>query len=163
MTRPSYFFDIDSPEQLFDLLKIVASSFTSLQGKRTQDLLFLVFGLTHLREWIAPGYDPKKKPASSEEQFYEKIFGLTEFNILRALSNRSKHMSQSKPAMGALYGAKISDWPDINSVTNVSRGPPIAYFVDGHDIEDVIRAVIRFYDENWFQPRGGRGSPRRVG
>jgi hypothetical protein len=56
--------------------------------------------------------------------------------------------------MGALYGPKIDDWPDIDSVTDFDRGPPIAYFVDGHDVEDVIRAVIKFYDENWFHRRG---------
>lgn len=137
-------------------MKIVANNFTSTQGKRTQDLLFLVFGLTHLREWIAPDYDPKLAPVTPQERFYQQIFESDEFNILRALCIRSKHMSRSESAMGALYGGKIDDWPDVDSVTNFDRGPPIAYFVDGHDVEDVIRVVIKFYDENWFKKWGNR-------
>ncbi len=156
--RPSHFFDIESADQLFGLLKAVASNLTSTRGKRTQDLLFLVFGLTHLREWIAPAYDPKQVPATPEEQFYQQIFELDEFNILRALCNRSKHMSRSESAMGALYGATIDDWPEIDFVTDFDRGPPMAYFVDGHDVEDVIRTVIKFYDENWFHKRGNHNA-----
>ena len=153
MTRASHFYDIESAEQLFGLLKAVAESFTSGRGRRTQDLLFLVFGLTHLREWIAPGYDPKRPPATPEETFYQKIFELREFNVLRDLCIRSKHMSPSEGVMGTLYGADIDDWPDIDSVTDFDRGPPIAYSVDGDDVDDIIRAVIRFYDENWFDKR----------
>jgi len=156
MTRPTHFYDLESPEQLFALLRSVADTFTSTRGKPTQDLLFLVFGLTHLREWIAPDYDPKQSPATPEEKFYQQIFGLAEFKILQALCNRSKHMSPSQSAMGALYGGRIDDWPDVDSVTDFDRGPPIAYFVDGHDVADIIRTVIKFYDENWFQERGTR-------
>ena len=150
MTRASFFYDIESPQQLFNLLRIAAKDFALSKGKRTQDLLFLVFGLTHLREWIAPDYDPQKPPVRPEELFYQEIFSLREFNILRALCNRTKHMEVSESAMGALYGAKIDDWPEISSITNIGRGPPIAYFVDGHDVEDIIRIVISKYEE-WFQ------------
>lgn len=153
MTRLSHFYDIESPQQLFDLLKTAAKNFSSSKGKRTQDLLFLVFGLTHLREWIAPDYDPKNAPASPEEQFYREIFNLDEFNVLRSLCNRSKHMVRQDSAMGALYGANISDWPDIDSVRDFERGPPIAYFVDGRDVEDIIHSVIYHY-EKWFQQVG---------
>ena len=151
MTRPSYFYDIESANQLFQLLKTVWSNLMSTPGKQTQDLLFLIFGLTHLREWIAPDYDPEKTPITPQEHFYQKIFKLKEFNILRGLCNRSKHMLQSESVMGALYKRKIDDWPNIDSVTNFDRGPPIAYFVDSQDVEEVIRIVIRFYDEHWFK------------
>lgn len=153
MARASYFYDIESSQQLFDLLKTAAKNFSSSKGKRTQDLLFLVFGLTHLREWIAPDYDPKNIPVLPEEKFYQEIFDIDEFNILRSLCNRSKHMVCSDSAMGALYGANISDWPDIDSVRDFGRGPPIAYFVDGQDVEDILRVVIRHY-EKWFQQVG---------
>lgn len=151
MTRPSHFFDIESAEQLFGLLKVTAQAFLATRGKRTQDLLFLVFGLTHLREWIAPGYDPEKQPSTPEERFFQEIFKLEEFNILRALCNRSKHMSQSVEAMGALYSSHIDDWPDVDSVINFDRGAPLAYFVDGRDVEEVIPVVLKFYEDNWFK------------
>nr|MBI3611909.1 hypothetical protein [Nitrospirota bacterium] len=151
MSRPSHFFDLESADHLFGLLKVVANPFMSSRAKRTQDLLFLVFGLTHLREWIAPGYDPARAPATGEEQFYQEIFRLEEFKILQSLCNRSKHMSATDGAMGALYTSKIDDWSDFDSVTSFDRGFPTAYFVDGRDVEDVIRAVIKFYENEWFR------------
>lgn len=153
MTRVSHFYDVESPQQLFGLLKAVASEFALTKGKRTQDLLFLVFGLTHLREWIAPDYDPKNPPVLPEENFYQEIFQLDEFNFLRALCNRSKHMVRSDSKMRALYGANIDDWPDVDAVTNFDRGPPVTYFVDGHNVEDLLRAVIARY-ETWFRLAG---------
>jgi len=150
VTKPAHFYDIESAKQLFGLLQATARNFSSSRGKSTKDLLFLVFGLTHLREWIAPGYDPKNPPISPEERFFQDIFGLDEFNILRGLCNRSKHMSADVEATGALYGAKIDDWPDVDAVTNFDRGAPLAYFVDGRDVEEVIPVVIKFYEDNWF-------------
>src|SRR6266705_2727742 len=130
MSRPPHFFDIHSAEALFALLKSIKDSFASSRAKRTQDLLLLVFGLTHLREWIAPDYDLRRLPQTREDAFYEEIFRLEEFNILRLLCNRSKHMSQAVGVMGTLYGSRIDDSPDIDSIADFDRGAPIAYSVD---------------------------------
>jgi hypothetical protein len=158
MAKPAHFYDIESAEQLFGLLKASARNFSALRGKSTKDLLFLVFGLTHLREWIAPGYDPKDPPSSPEEQFFQDIFRLEEFNILRELCNRSKHMDAKVEATGALYGGTIDDAPDFDAITNFDRGAPLAYFVEGKDVEDLIPVVIRFYEENWFKKPGPGGA-----
>lgn len=151
MTRLSHFYDIDSADQLFRLLQRVAEDFSSMRGKRTQDLLLLVFGLTHLREWIAPDHDSRRLPQTPEDAFYEEIFKLEEFNILRLLCIRSKHMSQTVGVMGTLYGSRIDDSPDIDSIADFDRGAPIAYSVDERDMEDVIQTVIKFYEERWFR------------
>lgn len=151
MTRLSHFYDIDSADQLFRLLKRVVHDFASARGKRTQDLLLLVFGLTHLREWIAPDYDLRRLPKTPEDAFYEEIFKLEEFNILRLLCNRSKHMSQTVGVMGTLYESRIDDSPDIDSIGDFDQDAPIAYSVDERDIEDVIHAVMKFYEERWFR------------
>jgi hypothetical protein len=151
MPKPAHFYDIESAEQLFGLIKASSRNFSASRGKSTKDLLFLVFGLTHLREWIAPGYDPKEPPSSPEEQFFQDIFGLEEFNILRELCNRSKHMNAKVEATGALYGGTFDDAPDVDAITNFDRGAPLAYFVEGKDVEDLIPVVIRFYEENWFK------------
>lgn len=151
MTKPAHFYDVESASHLFELIKATARNFSESRGKSTKDLLFLVFGLTHLREWIAPQYDPKFSPNSPEEHFFQEIFKLHEFNILRGLCNRSKHMSSNVEATGALYGASIDDWPNVDDVADFDRGPPITYFVDGRDIEKVIPVVIRFYEESWFK------------
>jgi hypothetical protein len=158
MSKPAHFYDIESAEQLFGLLKATARTFSASRGKSTKDLLFLVFGLTHLREWIAPGYDPKNPPSSPEEQFFQQIFKLEEFNVLRGLCIRSKHMRADVEATGALYGANIDDWPDVDAVTDFDRGAPLAYFVDGKDVEDVIPVVIKFYEDNWFNKTRSGGA-----
>lgn len=159
MAKPAHFYDIESAKDLFLLLKATARNFSASKGKSTKDLLFLVFGLTHLREWIAPGYDSNHLPTSPEEKFFQDIFKLKEFNILRELCNRSKHMDANVETTGALYGGTIDDAPDIDAITNFDRGAPLAYFVDGRDVEDVIPVVIRFYDEKWFNV----GNPRESG
>lgn len=151
MRRSSHFFDIHSPEELFALLKTIASSYGSSRPKRTQDLLLLVFGLTHLREWIAPGYDPTRNPTTPAEKFHQSIYGLEEFKILQGLCNRSKHMKASSTVMGTLYESRIDDWPDVDSVQNFDQGVPTAFSVDDRDVHDVIESVIKFYEARWFQ------------
>jgi hypothetical protein len=151
MERPAHFFEIQSAEQLFALLKVIADRFTQEPAKRVEDLLLLVFGLTHLREWIAPGYSPTHVPISPEQNFYQNILTLEEFRILQGLCNRSKHMSLTTGSMGASHEPPIDDWRDGDSVSIFGRGPTIAYCVEGYDVDDVIRVVVAFYQEHWFQ------------
>lgn len=151
MAKSAHFYDIESAEQLFGLIKVSSRNFSASRGKSTKDLLFLVFGLTHLREWIAPGYGPNDPPSSPEEQFFQDIFQLEEFNVLRQLCNRSKHMNAEAGKTDALYGGTFDDAPDVDAMTDFDRGAPSAYFVEGKDVEDLIRVVIRFYEENWFK------------
>jgi len=155
----AYFFDLESPEALFRLLTQVEKRFRERKNKRVEELLLLVFGFTHLREWIAPGYSPENSPQTPEERFYREIFGVPEFNLLRHLCNRSKHMAATRSAHGALHGSTIDEWEDLDSVQSMARGPALAYFVDGRDIEDVIAAVRRFYERNWFEKGESSCSP----
>ena len=144
MNRPSHFFNIESADQLFGLLKTVASRLATSDEKRTEDFLLLVFGLTHLREWIAPDYDRKERaPVTPEEHFFQEIWKFDEFKFLKALCNRSKHMCATDSAMGALYKSKSG------------RRFLVGYFADGKDVEEVVRAVIKFYEEKWFNKTGG--------
>ena len=150
MSRPAHLFDIESSGQLFYLLKLVAKRFTSARAKRPEDMLLLVFGLTHLREWIVPDYSPTQQAVTPSEEFYQAIFGLEEFKVLQALCNRSKHMCTTESAMGTLRGGPIDEWPEVDSVLNIDRGPPRAYFVNGRDMDDVVRTVVKFYEDRWF-------------
>jgi hypothetical protein len=144
MNRPSHFFNIESAEQLFNLLKTVAGRLANSDEKRTEDFLLLVFGLTHLREWIAPDYNWKERPPSTpEEHFYQDIWKFEEFKFLRALCNRSKHMCVTEQAMGALYKSEAG------------HRLLVGYFADGKDVEDAVRAVIKYYEEKWFRKSGG--------
>ncbi|SDG53909.1 hypothetical protein SAMN05216571_11840 [Onishia taeanensis] len=151
MTETTDFFDLKSPRALFLLLKQVEKRFGEKKNKRVEDLLLLVFGFTHLREWIAPGYSPKKKPHTPEEQFYCEIFEFPEFKILQQLCNQSKHMATSSSVRGAIHGSTLDEWEDLDSVQSMDCGPVLAYFIDGKNIEDVISAVRHFYERNWFE------------
>ena len=154
MSAPSELFDIDSPESLFGLLKATFDNYRRIRGKRTQDLLFLLFGLTHLREWIAPGYDHALPPITAEELFYQRIFQLPEFKMIQSLCNRSKHMSASA-TLSASYGATIDDCPDIDSITDFDRGSPTDYFVNGQSVEPAIATILAFYEGEWFRQERG--------
>ena len=140
MNRPSHFFNIESADQLFNALNAVADRLAALNEKRTEDFLLLVFGLVHLREWIAPDYDWKKSPPMKpEEHFYQDIWKFEEFKFLQGLCNRSKHMCKTYAAMATLHE------------TTSGNRIVVGYFADGKDVEDVIRAVIQFYEDNWFR------------
>lgn len=155
MNRPSHFFNIESADQLFDLLKTVASRLANSDEKRTEDFLLLVFGLTHLREWIAPDYDWKElRPTTPEEHFFQDIYKFDEFKFLQALCNRSKHMCVTETAMGALYKSVKDPVSNLDSALKPDGRRLVGYFANGKDIEDVIRAVIKFYEDKWFQKDG---------
>lgn len=158
MTDTTDFFDLKSPRALFHLLTQVEKRFGEKKNKRVEELLLLVFGFTHLREWIAPSYSPKNEPHTPEEQFYCEIFELPEFDILRQLCNRSKHMATSSSVRGAVHGSTLDEWENLDSVQSMDCGPVLAYFVDGKNIEDVISAVRHFYERNWFERVNGDSS-----
>ena len=123
MNRPSHFFDIESAEQLFDVLTTVGNRFAESGDKRGEDFLLLVFGLVHLREWMAPDYDWKKPAVTAEEKFYQNIWELEEFKLLQGLCNRSKHMCETDTAMGTLRkltSASLSWWT-ITLMVRVSK------------------------------------------
>lgn len=157
MNRPSHLFNIESADHLFGLLKSVASRLSTSEEKRPEDFLLLVFGLTHLREWIAPGYGrTKRRPTTPEEHFYQDIYKFDDFELLQALCNRSKHMCITDKAMGTLYKSVKNPASDRGSVSKSDGRRLVSYFANGKDVEDVIRAVIKFYEDKWFQKYGDR-------
>jgi hypothetical protein len=159
MNRPAHFFNIESADQLFDLLKIVANRLMTASEKRMEDLLLLVFGLTHLREWIALNYAGKKrKPKTPEEHFFQDIYKLDKFKQLQALCNRSKHMRATNHVMGVLHERAGGTGLDVKSASKSDGKLPAGFSVDNDDIEDVIQVVIKFYENKWF--RKGRGGQR---
>lgn len=157
MSRPSHFFNIESADQLFRLLKMVASRFATSDDKRREDLLVLVFGLTHLREWIAPDYNWKRNPMTPEEHFYHDIYKFDDFQFLQALCNHSKHMHVTHKATATLSVKKPESDGGLNSKPDGRR--VAGYFASGKDVEDVIRAVIKFYEDKWFQKTDGAHIP----
>lgn len=154
MNRPSHFFNIESADQLFGLLKTVVKRFLTSNEKQTEDFLLLVFGLTHLREWIAPDYDWKDNPQTPAENLFQEIFKLKEFKLLQELCNRSKHMCATDCAMGPLFETVRESSTNEKSALKSERRHLVGFFVNGNDMEDVFRVVIKFYEDNWFSKCG---------
>lgn len=149
----SEIFDFDSDEAFFRFLRRTASKLQSQKVKTTSGLLYLIMGLNHLRDWIAPGFDWKNnKPETDEQKFYVEIYeNCADFQILNNICNRSKHMAKSKYKLETRYGAKLSEWPNISSIARISNGPPTGYVVDGRDILNITNSVLNYYETNWYQ------------
>src|SRR5712691_10155374 len=90
----AHFFDVNSPAQFFRSLTRTAERLQNRKVKETDRLIYLIMGLVHLREWIAPGYDRQSRPSFPGEHFYNAIYELPDFKLLQALCNRSKHMAE---------------------------------------------------------------------
>ena len=92
----------------------------------------------------------KRNPEKPEEHFFQEIYNLEDFKLLQGLCNRSKHMCVTTYAMGSLHKTVKE-----NVTTSPStRRQLIGLSVNGHDMDDVILSVIKFYEDNWFSKNG---------
>ncbi|MBK8908525.1 MAG: hypothetical protein IPM60_11660 [Rhodospirillales bacterium] len=145
-------FDISSPEALFRVIRRNANTLRGQTAKESDRLLFVIFGLNHLREWIAPGYSNRplpRSPTNDNERFFESIWSCTSFQLIKELCNHTKHLRPIGLERTG-YGLNISDWPDIGSVESFAAGPPTSYEIDGKDVLEAVEEVIEFYKRRWF-------------
>ena len=150
--NPAQFFDINSDEAFFLSLQRAAAKLQSLKVKETANVLYLLMGANHLRDWIAPGYPRQwKTPTTPEQLFYVAIYDLKEFNIVNDLCNHSKHLKNHGYRLEAKYGTMIDDYPEIDSVFDFDNGPPIGYSVDGRDLFDILAVVLLHYQSEWYE------------
>lgn len=151
-TTDAGIFDINSDEAFFRALQRALLKLQTHKVKDTNVLLYLIMGVNHLRDWIAPGFDWKDgKPMTPGQKFGADIFNLPEFKIVNAVCNRSKHMGRLAYCLGTEYGTMIDEWPDIDSVANFDNGPPVGYSVDGRNLLEIINVVLRYYESNWYE------------
>lgn len=147
-------FDITSAKVFFDSICRVRKKYESKPTKHIEDVLFMVFGLNHLREWIAPNYKYQDKPVNDDEHFYNDVFNDTNWKIINSVCNHSKHLSSSNtPAHTTTtdYSNKLTDWDDLASVKSLAEGVPVSYFIDGVNVIEIIDKVIDFYKSEWFE------------
>lgn len=150
MNVPVRLFDINSPEAFFRAIRRNAEILQDARAKETDRLLFVILGLNHLREWIAPGYKAGDCPRTPEERLFEGVFALDSFKLLNAICNHTKHLRPFSDCVETKYSLPIDEWPNIDSVESFDDGPPSGYSVDGRDVLDAVDDVIRFYEENCF-------------
>lgn len=153
MTVSSGIFDINSNEDFFHSLQRMASKLRLDKVKKTEELLYLLMGVNHLREWIAPGvrwFDKNFFPQTPGEIFGVAIYSLEEFKIVNAVCNRSKHLKHIKYQLETEYGAMFDDYPEIDSVNDIDNGPPCNYYVDDRNLLDIIDVILNYYETNWY-------------
>lgn len=148
-------FDMNTPEEFFASIQRTFEEFRAPAAKPIEGLLYVVMGLNHLREWIAPGYDPKHDAQSSAEEFHDKIYREPSFKTVKQVCNMTKHLAPS-PDTSSTHGLKMDDWDavKVDSVRDFDLGPASDYFVDGRNVIDICEDVIRFYREEWFERDG---------
>lgn len=146
----SKIFDLKSSEDFFGSVLRLYDRYQRSNEKNVEDLLYVIMGLNHLREWIAPGYTPNDHPSKPEEAFSKEIYNLPSFTIVRFLCNRTKHMKKVI-ATTSLHDIPFDEWENIDAVRDFDRGPASQYLVDGRDVIEIIDDVISFYRDKWFK------------
>ena len=110
-------------------------------------------GLNHLREWIAPGYNPEKTPSNEQETFFQLIFKNASFKVINSLCNKTKHFQRMKENTSSEHNVLFGEWLDIDAVRNWDKGPASDYFVDGINIIEMIDEVLGFYRTEWLEKK----------
>jgi hypothetical protein len=149
-------FDINSAKGLFFLINRTMKDYCDEEEKDAARLLFLIMALNHLREWIAPGYKPDRHgtwpPESNNAERFSKDISVNcpEFEIIRKLCNKSKHINTNPPT-GSMHTLTVDDCKDWDSIADFDKGPATDYFVNGGNVIDVLSTVIDFYKTKWFR------------
>jgi len=156
-------FDIYSSEELFYSINIVWKKYKRDKQKSVETLLYVIMGLNHLREWIAPHYKPQKNkcgilcwktPANDAERFSKTIYENASFETIRRLCNKTKHLGKKrKVTTSSDHDVPFDEWSDIDAVRNWDKAPASAYFVDGINIIHIVDKVINFYQTKWFDKK----------
>jgi hypothetical protein len=87
-------FDLKTSEEFFSTVLRVYDRYQQSNAKDVEDLLYVLMGLNHLREWIAPGYSNTTPPGRPEEIFYNEIWKTFSFRTINSLCNRTKHLKR---------------------------------------------------------------------
>lgn len=146
--------DINSEEGFFEIIKNSFKKYKNEKDKSIEILLFIIMGLNHLREWIAPGYAPFTHngninvPKTRYEQFSNDVYITNEHKIIREICNKSKHLkSNGTSSDHALPSDKSIT---IDEIINFDNRLAVSYMVDDRDITDIIEKLIFFYQTGWF-------------
>ena len=145
-------FEIRDASDFFGIIVRVLESYRSTYAKRPEDLLLLVLGLSHLCDWIAPGYNPKKAPRNAVEQFAQALSKDPDYQRVRLLANHTKHQERSLPETQTSSYVELMDDRDtpIDSWLDFDIGPTSAHEYGDRNLSDVFESVAVFYQQHWF-------------
>lgn len=153
MTTVSGFFDIRDDLAFFTIVSNTLNSFLATKTKKPEDLLLLVLGLAHLREWIAPNYKRGAAPRNSAERFAAMLYENHNYQTVLLLANHAKH--QRRGALPEIQSTSFVETIDerdtpIDSWLDFDKGPASSYQYGQRNLEDVFKAVALLYREQWF-------------
>ena len=141
---PSGFFEVRDESDFFGVLERVLEAQKATDGKRTEDLLLLVLGLTHLVEWIAPTYKKGDTARNSAERFAVALFDNESYQTVRLLANHAKHQRrQSLPLTQTVRYVETLDDRDtpVDSWLDLDGGPPSVREYGSQDLLEIFRQV----------------------
>lgn len=147
------FFDIRDDSAFFTIIVNTLDSYRATKTKRPADLLLLVLGLAHLREWVAPGYKRGSIPSNRAEHFVALLCEDPNYQTIWLLANHVKHQRrQTLPATQVTSFIETIDERDIpiDSWLDFDKGPASAYQYGDRDLEKVFEAVVSLYRDRWF-------------
>lgn len=150
------FFQLSTPEGFYRLIKSTLDEVSRARTLNHKDIFFLAAGLTHLREWIAPGYGRNEReergPLTDAEHFHDRLYNQCKsFKLVQELCNGTKHFQKYKDETGYEAGALNDDWEDFDSVPNFDEGPPTVMRVNGRNVLDIFQEVLDYYTDHWFE------------
>jgi hypothetical protein len=153
-------FDIGDAREFFLSVKRTYNRSRERKVKSTEDILYVIMGLNHLREWIVPGFDKIKGGSewpvadTPEKEFSKRVYESPEHSIIRNISNMTKHFEPKVQCQTDVrYEASIDDEVDIDSIKNFDSGSPTGFFVKADcgdvSVDGIISSLLRIYEE-WF-------------
>ncbi len=153
MATVSGFFDIRDDSAFFTIVSNTLNSFLATKTKKPEDLLLLVLGFAHLREWIAPNYKRGAAPRNSAERFAAMLYENPNYKTVLLLANHAKH--QRRGALPEIQSTSFVETIDerdtpIDSWLDFDIGPASSYQYGQRNLEDVFKAVALLYREQWF-------------
>jgi hypothetical protein len=146
-------FDIRDDVAFFSVVTNTLSSYRSSNAKAPEQLLLLVLGLSHLREWIAPGYRRGAVATNTAECFVARLFEYPDYQTIHLLANHAKHQRRiALPETQVTTCVEMIDDRDIpiDSWIDFDAGPASAYHYGDRDLGEIFENVVTFYRDNWF-------------
>lgn len=146
-------FEIRDATAFFAIIAETLHEFRSTNAKKPAQLLLLILGLAHLREWIAPGFKRGAQPANRSERFVEHLWANSDYQTISRLANHAKHQRRAAlPEVQTTYHVKLIDDRDtpIDSWLDFDKGPASSNEYGERDLEDMFSALVNFYEREWF-------------
>lgn len=144
-------FELRGAGDLFREVQLAAAEYDRQPTSRL--LLFMLFSLNHLREWIAgasrEALEPRRKNGTllPNEELYYELWAMNEFRVINSLCNRSKHHDISGGVQTSITQGMTCNSPCSDSLEQ------IYYRIDGRDSRGIFFPVVRKYVE-WFNHNG---------